>query len=99
MRGQAALRRRAPGKPAKALAKELGMPYPTIMRERSDSDTGGRFGADALLPLMQACGSVLPLRCLAARTGCRFVAASSAFRPGTAMFRRSGRPEGEEIVL
>ena len=62
------------GKPAKALAKELGKPYSTFMRELSNSDKGAKFGADSLLPLMQACDSVMPLRYLAARMGCRVVA-------------------------
>jgi len=62
------------GKPAKALAKELGKPYSTFMRELSNSDKGAKFGVDALLPLMRACDSVMPLRYLAARMGCRVVA-------------------------
>lgn len=64
---------RASGKPAKALARELGKPYTTFMRELSASDRGAKFGVELLLPLMQACGSILPLRYLASRMECRVV--------------------------
>jgi len=64
---------RASGKPAKALAKEIGKPYSTFMREISQGDTGAKFGVEMLLPLMQACASILPLRFLASRMDCRVV--------------------------
>lgn len=67
---------RSSGKPAKALAKELGKPYSTFMRELSQADTGAKFGVELLLPLMRACGSVAPLRYLAAHLGCRVVSLS-----------------------
>jgi len=65
---------RESGKPAKALARELGKPYSTFMRELSNSDKGAKLGVESLLPLMQACRSVMPLRYLASRMGCRVVA-------------------------
>jgi len=70
-------------KPAKALAKELGKPYSTFMRELSGNDGGAKFGVEQLLPLMQACESVLPLRYLATRVGCRVAALENA-TPGRA---------------
>lgn len=70
-------------KPAKALARELGKPYSTFMRELSGNDRGAKFGVEQLLPLMQACDSILPLRYLAARMGCRVVALKNA-APGKA---------------
>ena len=45
---------RTSDKPAKALARELGKPYSTFMRELSQADTGAKFGVDLLLPLMTA---------------------------------------------
>jgi hypothetical protein len=65
---------RESGKPAKALARELGKPYSTFMRELNNIDKGAKIGVETLLPLMQACGSVMPLRYLASRMGCRVVA-------------------------
>ncbi|HML56240.1 MAG TPA: hypothetical protein PKC79_19275 [Solidesulfovibrio magneticus] len=70
-------------RPAKALARELGKPYSTFMRELSGNDSGAKFGVEQLLPLMQACESVLPLRYLAARMGCRVAALENA-APGRA---------------
>lgn len=64
---------RASDKPAKALAKEIGKPYSTFMRELSQGDKGAKLGVEMLLPLMQACASILPLRFLASRMGCRVV--------------------------
>jgi len=64
---------RASAKPAKALAKEIGKPYSSFMRELSQADRGAKFGVEMLLPLMQACDSILPLRFLAAHMDCRVV--------------------------
>lgn len=65
---------RESGKPAKALALELGKPYSTFMRELRGTDKGAKCGVEMLLPLMRACGSLMPLRFLASRLGCRVVA-------------------------
>ncbi len=61
------------GKPIKALAKEVGKPYPTLMRELNVEDQGAKLGVELLLPLMKACRSVMPLRFLASRMGHRVV--------------------------
>ncbi|OLN30127.1 hypothetical protein DVDV_0729 [Desulfovibrio sp. DV] len=65
------------GKPAKALARELDKPYSTFMRELQSSDRNAKFGVEMLLPLMQACASIMPLRYLASRMGCRVVSLES----------------------
>jgi hypothetical protein len=59
--------------PAKALAKAVGKPYSTFMRELNGSDPGAKLGVELLLPLMRLCNSIMPLRFLAARMGCRVV--------------------------
>lgn len=64
---------RASGRPAKDLARELGKPYTTFMRELSGTDRGAKCGVELLLPLMRACDSILPLRYLASRMNCRVV--------------------------
>lgn len=60
-------------KPAKALAEELGKPYSTFMREINAGDSGAKLGVEMLVPLMQACESIMPLRYLASRMHCRVV--------------------------
>lgn len=60
-------------RPAKALAEELGKPYSTFMREINAGDSGAKLGVETLIPLMQACDSVMPLRYLASRLKCRVV--------------------------
>ena len=59
------------GKPAKVLAKEVGKPSSTLMRELSSEDKGAKLGVEMLLPLMRACGSIMPLRFLASRMDSR----------------------------
>lgn len=58
-------------KTAKDVAQEIGKPYSTLMRELNEQDPSAKLGVEFLLPLMQACQSILPLRFLAARMGCR----------------------------
>ena len=70
-------------RPVKSIASEVGKPYSTLMRELDPEDRGAKLGVEMLLPLMQACESVLPLRYLAARMGCR-VAALENGAPGKA---------------
>lgn len=59
--------------PAKSIAKAVGKPYSTFMRELNGLDPGAKLGVELLLPLMQLCNSITPLRFLAARMGCRVV--------------------------
>ena len=39
-------------KPIKAIAAEIGKPYPTLKRELNPADDGAKLGADALLGIM-----------------------------------------------
>lgn len=66
-------------KPAKQLAKEAGKPYSTLMREINTEDKGAKLGVETLLPLMQACQSIMPLRYLASRMNCRVEATDDIF--------------------
>lgn len=56
-------------KPIKAIAAEIGKPYPTLKRELNPADDGAKLGADALLGIMASCGSIAPLEWLADRLG------------------------------
>jgi hypothetical protein len=51
--------------PIKTIAEQVGKPYSTLMRELDPDDKGAKLGVDMLLPLMQSCNSVAPLRYLA----------------------------------
>lgn len=56
-------------KPIKAIAAEIGKPYPTLKRELNPADDGAKLGADVLLGIMASCGSIAPLEWLADRLG------------------------------
>nr|DAQ79433.1 MAG TPA: regulatory protein [Caudoviricetes sp.] len=56
-------------KPIKAIAAEIGKPYPTLKRELNPADDGAKLGADALFGIMASCGSIAPLEWLADRLG------------------------------
>ena len=60
-------------RPIKVIADELGKPYSTLMREIDPEDRRAKLGVEMLLPLMRACGSMAPLRCLAEAMGYRLV--------------------------
>ncbi len=62
------------GKPAKEVAREVGKPYPTLLREINPTDPSAKLGVELLVPLMRACNSVLPLRHMAASMGHRVTA-------------------------
>ncbi|MDL2307519.1 amino acid-binding protein [Desulfovibrio sp. OttesenSCG-928-C06] len=55
--------------PAKALAKEIGKPYSTLLREINPYDNGAKLGVETLLQLMKATSSVAPLEYMADQMG------------------------------
>ncbi|GFK96144.1 hypothetical protein NNJEOMEG_04024 [Fundidesulfovibrio magnetotacticus] len=61
-------------KSIKSISEEVGKPYSTLMRELDPADKGAKLGVELLLPLMQSCDSIAPLRYLADRMGYRVVA-------------------------
>ena len=60
-------------RPVKDIADAVGKPYSTLMRELDPGDARAKLGVELLLPLMQACDSTAPLRCLAEALDCRVV--------------------------
>jgi len=66
------------GVPAKAIAEELRKPYTTLLRELNPDDDGCKVGADILIPLMQICNGIDPLRYQASATGNLLVPLSCA---------------------
>lgn len=57
--------------PAKALAKEIGKPYSTLLREINPYDTGAKLGVETLLHIMKCTGNVKPLEFMAEQMGYR----------------------------
>lgn len=55
--------------PAKDLAKSIGKPYSTLLREVNPYDTGAKLGAETLLQIMTQTGDLKPLEFMASTLG------------------------------
>ena len=55
--------------PAKDLAKSIGKPYSTLLREVNPYDTGAKLGAETLLQIMTQTGDLKPLEFMASSLG------------------------------
>lgn len=55
--------------PAKALAKEIGKSYSTLLREVNPYDTGAKLGVDTLMDIMRETGNIEPLHYMAQQFG------------------------------
>ena len=53
----------------KELARMLGMPYSTLMRQANPADRGAKLGLDLFCRIMRATGDYRPLECLAGLCG------------------------------
>lgn len=56
-------------KPAKAVAKEIGKPYSTMLREANPYDVSAKIGAETMFDIMRATGDIRPLRYMAEQLG------------------------------
>ncbi|MGE4555256.1 MAG: phage regulatory CII family protein [Desulfovibrionaceae bacterium] len=56
-------------KPAKVIAKEIGKPYSTLLREVNPFDTSAKIGVETVLDIMTATGNVQPLEYMARQMG------------------------------
>ncbi len=78
--------------PAKAVAQEIGKPYPTLMREVNVYDNGAKLGVDTFVEILQATNCADPLRKLANEMGFDLVPlASAAFEIGNNQTRRRAK--------
>lgn len=66
--------------PIKSLADLVGKPYSTFKREIDIEDRGAKLGIELLVPLMQACNSIAPLRHMSVTMGYR-VSSMREIRP------------------
>ena len=55
--------------PAKDLAKAIGKPYSTLLREVNPYDAGAKLGAETLLQIMMQTGDAKPLEYMAGKLG------------------------------
>lgn len=55
--------------PAKDLAKALGKPYSTLLREVNPYDTGAKLGAESLFQIMSITGNYKPMEYMATHLG------------------------------
>ncbi len=55
--------------PAKDLAKAIGKPYSTLLREVNPYDSGAKLGAETLLQIMAHTGDIKPLEYMAGKLG------------------------------
>ena len=55
--------------PAKDLAKAIGKPYSTLLREVNPYDAGAKLGAETLLQIMIQTGDTKPLEYMAGKLG------------------------------
>lgn len=62
--------------PAKELAKEIGKPYSTLLREVNPYDEGAKLGVDTMLNIMKYTRNVEPLKYMAAELGYSLVRAA-----------------------
>ena len=60
---------------AEDLAKAIGKPYSTLLREVNPYDTGAKLGAETLLQIMMQIGDTKPLEYMAGKLGYSLVAA------------------------
>ncbi len=56
-------------KPAKDIAKAIGKPYSTMLREANPYDVSAKIGAETMFDIMRATGDVRPLRYMAEQLG------------------------------
>ena len=59
------------GLPIKTIAEKVGKPHSALLREINPTDTRAKLGVELLLPLMDVCKSISPLRHMAAAMGYR----------------------------
>jgi hypothetical protein len=64
--------------PAKDLAKAIGKPYSTLLREVNPYDAGAKLGAETLLQIMLQTGDSKPLEYMAGKMGYALVSSKKA---------------------
>lgn len=66
--------------PAKDIAKAIGKPYSTLLREVNPYDAGAKLGVETLLQVMKCTGDTRPLEYMASQLGYRLEHESKSTR-------------------
>lgn len=61
--------------PPKDIAKTIGKPYSTLMRELNPHDRLAKLGVDTFMDIMKCTGNLRPLEIMAGELGCKVVPA------------------------
>jgi len=83
--------------PAKDLAKAIGKPYSTLLREVNPYDAGAKLGAETLLQIMTQTGDIKPLEFMASKLG--YTIAPTSKKRGVPVVTPGGfhlTPEGKQ---
>ena len=59
--------------PAKIIAKKIGKPYSTLLREVNPYDEGAKLGVETLLQILKITGDTRPLEYIASELGLELV--------------------------
>ena len=59
--------------PAKTLARELGKPYSTLLREVNPYDAGAKLGVETFMALIKLTGDITPMEYIADELGMELV--------------------------
>lgn len=59
--------------PAKALAKQLGKPYSTLLREVNPYDEGAKLGVETFFDILRLTGDISPVEYIANELGLELV--------------------------
>jgi hypothetical protein len=59
--------------PAKIIAKKIGKPYSTLLREVNPYDEGAKLGVETLLQILKITGDTTPLEYMASELGLELV--------------------------
>ena len=85
--------------PAKALAKEIGKPYSTLLREVNPYDAGAKLGVETLMEIMKKTGNVEPLEYIAQEMGYTIVDPKLMSEPDTAALADSAQQVVTDVFL
>lgn len=87
--------------PAKDLAKAIGKPYSTLLREVNPYDAGAKLGAETLLQIMSQTGDVKPLEFMANKLGYSLSSTKGdvpVVTPGAFHAAQDGRNDGVDLT-
>lgn len=66
--------------PAKELARKVGKPYSTLLREINPYDQGAKLGVETFVQLMKFTGDIAPVHYIARELGLELVPAQTGLR-------------------